>query len=242
MALITTLLKALKYQSADTFRVDDEAAFRKLVVWLEDTKIRLYKPADRTALRAVNDASWPSTFAKYLAAMECPLGGDGAPRAQALEWMLVQAVGFEYQDNAEKYTAAAATAAKSAPPSAAALVETPELAAAANDLCAALGVPAQGSLAQRLTAAADAAAALAAPSAQEAAPLLASMGAPAALGLLPPGFDTGDAQLNNAASVLRALFVRDLRALQTAVDRALVEVQELTADPRTDSKLGKVGR
>ena len=58
----------------------------------------------------------------------------------------------------------------------------------------------------------------------------------------PLGFSLDDGKVvDKAASVLRMLYVQDLRGLQTAVDRALVEVQEYTANPKTDSKLGKVG-
>ena len=56
------------------------------------------------------------------------------------------------------------------------------------------------------------------------------------------GFDTGDPVLNLAARVLRLLYIRDLRHLQTACNEALVAVQNLIADPRTDTRLGKVGR
>jgi hypothetical protein len=42
----------------------DQAAFRSLVVLLEDTKIRQYKLEDRTALRAVQDPAWESAFTK----------------------------------------------------------------------------------------------------------------------------------------------------------------------------------
>ena len=58
----------------------------------------------------------------------------------------------------------------------------------------------------------------------------------------PLGFETGDPALDRAATVLRMLYVKDLRALQSQVDQTLVSVQEFTANPRTDSKLGKVGR
>lgn len=44
------------------------------------------------------------------------------------------------------------------------------------------------------------------------------------------------------ADVLKLLFVQDLRDLQTKINEALVAVQNVTADPRTDTKLGKVGR
>ena len=44
-----------------------------------------------------------------------------------------------------------------------------------------------------------------------------------------------------AVNVLRALHVNDLRVLQSAVDALLVQMQEYTSDPKTDSKLGRVG-
>lgn len=44
------------------------------------------------------------------------------------------------------------------------------------------------------------------------------------------------------SDVLRLLFLQDSRDLQTKINEALVAVQTVTADPRTDTKLGKVGR
>lgn len=45
-----------------------------------------------------------------------------------------------------------------------------------------------------------------------------------------------------AASVLRMLYVADLRELQDQVNELLMQLQALTANPKTDSRLGKVGR
>jgi RLL motif-containing protein 1 len=56
------------------------------------------------------------------------------------------------------------------------------------------------------------------------------------------GFSTGDATLDRACAVLRMLYVADLRELQDAVNDILVEIQSFTADPKTDSALGVVGR
>lgn len=42
--------------------------------------------------------------------------------------------------------------------------------------------------------------------------------------------------------VLELMFIQNLRDLQTNINEALVAVQSVTADPRTDTKLGKVGR
>ena len=56
------------------------------------------------------------------------------------------------------------------------------------------------------------------------------------------GFDLGDPVLSEAAKVLRLLHIRELRELQTRINELIVAVQEITADPKTDQSLGKVGR
>jgi RLL motif-containing protein 1 len=55
------------------------------------------------------------------------------------------------------------------------------------------------------------------------------------------GFDTGDYVLNEAAKVLRLLFVHDIRNLQTRINEIIVSAQKVTANPKTDTRLGKVG-
>ena len=44
-----------------------------------------------------------------------------------------------------------------------------------------------------------------------------------------------------AAKILRLLHIRELRELQTLANEAIIAVQSLTANPKTDTKLGKVG-
>lgn len=56
------------------------------------------------------------------------------------------------------------------------------------------------------------------------------------------GFSMGDPMLNNAAKILRLLYIQDLRNLQTQINEAIVGVQNITANPKTDTKLGKVGK
>jgi RLL motif-containing protein 1 len=56
------------------------------------------------------------------------------------------------------------------------------------------------------------------------------------------GLNLGDPVLNNAAKILSILYIHDLRDLQTQINEAIVSVQNLTANPKTDTKLGKVGR
>lgn len=48
--------------------------------------------------------------------------------------------------------------------------------------------------------------------------------------------------LERAARILRLLQIQSLRKLQTAINETIVSVQNITADPRTDTTLGKVGQ
>lgn len=56
------------------------------------------------------------------------------------------------------------------------------------------------------------------------------------------GFNMGDVMLDNAAKGLSLLYIQDLRNLQTKINETIVAVQSLTANPKTDTKLGKVGK
>lgn len=55
------------------------------------------------------------------------------------------------------------------------------------------------------------------------------------------GFEVADPTVRAAATALRLMHVSDLRVLQDQINRAIVQVQEITADPKTDEKLGQVG-
>lgn len=47
--------------------------------------------------------------------------------------------------------------------------------------------------------------------------------------------------INEAAKILRLIHIKNLRDLQTQINSAIVGVQALIANPKTDSRLGKVG-
>lgn len=55
------------------------------------------------------------------------------------------------------------------------------------------------------------------------------------------GLDIKAPNVSQAANVLRYLFIHNLRDLQTKINECIVSVQALTANPKTDTKLGKVG-
>lgn len=50
-----------------------------------------------------------------------------------------------------------------------------------------------------------------------------------------------DADVDQAAKILRLLQIQHIRSLQTEINESIVAVQELTSNPKTDSKLGRVG-
>ena len=55
-------------------------------------------------------------------------------------------------------------------------------------------------------------------------------------------FSFSDYIINEAAKILRLLHIKDLRELQSQINYAIVAVQAITANPKTDSRLGKIGR
>ena len=125
---------------------------------------------------------------------------------------------------------------------------SPEAASLGAEVCEALGVEGgaggaagAGGLAERLEACRRAVRRR-----QAAAAVRVVDGAATDLGSLPLGFAMGAGEgaptLESAAKVLRALYIQDLRDLQTQVDRLVVQAQEYTANPKTDSSLGRTGR
>lgn len=48
--------------------------------------------------------------------------------------------------------------------------------------------------------------------------------------------------VDKPSDVMDLLFISELRTLQTSINEALVAVQQITADPKTDTTLGQVGR
>eukprot|EP00457_Paulinella_chromatophora_P014273 gb/GEZN01014675.1/.p1 GENE.gb/GEZN01014675.1/~~gb/GEZN01014675.1/.p1 ORF type:complete len:288 (-),score=29.70 gb/GEZN01014675.1/:37-900(-) len=55
------------------------------------------------------------------------------------------------------------------------------------------------------------------------------------------GFSLQNASVDHAATLLRLLYISDLRDLQTQINSLITTAQSFTADPKTDARLGKVG-
>lgn len=236
----------LDYHNPAGFNCKDETEFRNFIVWLEDQKIRHYKIEDRGNLRNIHSSDWPKFFEKYLRDVNCPFKIQD--RQEAIDWLLGLAVRLEYGDNAEKYkdlvpdnTKNADNAAKNAEPLINLDVNNPDFKAGVMALAnllqiqrhddylvmlKAIRILVQERLTQDAVAKAN----------------QTKEGLPVALDKHILGFDTGDAVLNEAAQILRLLHIEELRELQTKINEAIVAVQAIIADPKTDHRLGKVGR
>jgi hypothetical protein len=58
----------------------------------------------------------------------------------------------------------------------------------------------------------------------------------------PAGFSTASMHLDHVTTILRLLYMHDLKQLQFDINRLVAEVQMITASPQTDVSLGHVGR
>ena len=67
-------------------------------------------------------------------------------------------------------------------------------------------------------------------------------GSPISLSDFPLGFDTKDDLTNKIALILKMLYLFDFRELQNDLNALIVLGQEYTANPKTNSALGQVGR
>jgi RLL motif-containing protein 1 len=106
-------LRALEHECPDAVDVSNEASFRKLVVWLEDRKIRNYKKEDRGELRDVESKTWEESFRRYLENLACPIDlppanatnkpNAAGDRLAVIDWLLGYAVRLEYADGMDEY-------------------------------------------------------------------------------------------------------------------------------------------
>ncbi|ESP00602.1 hypothetical protein LOTGIDRAFT_112115 [Lottia gigantea] len=245
-------LLALEYQRPDDFNIDDETEFRNMVVWLEDQKIRHYKIEDRVALRNVADTKvWENGVAQYLKDVNSPysFGSSQEEKLAVVDWLLGYAVRLEHGDNLDKYKqvtpeSVQAKARKPAGSSNNPLdrldFNDPDFKAGVTSLSMLLKVPPHSDHLVQLKAISlliqDRMASIKnnqnPPKKDEAIPLAQTV----------LGFETKDYIINEAAKIIRLLHIKELRDLQNNINSAIVSVQAITADPKTDQKLGKVGR
>uniref|UniRef100_A0A8C5PE16 RNA transcription, translation and transport factor protein n=1 Tax=Leptobrachium leishanense TaxID=445787 RepID=A0A8C5PE16_9ANUR len=227
-------LQALDYHNPAGFNCKDETEFRNFIVWLEDQKIRHYKIEERGNLRNIHSADWTPQYDKYLKDLNSPFKVE--ERQESIDWLLGLAVRLEYGDNAaSKYQNVKplnAENSKSSDPLINLDVGNPDFKAGVMALANLLQIQRHDDYLVMLKVISYL---------SDHVPL-SFQGLPVTLDKHVLGFDTGDAVLNDAARILRLLHVEELRQLQTKINEAIVAVQAIIADPKTDHRLGKVGR
>lgn len=242
-------LLALEYHTPDSFNVKDDKSIRSMVTWLEDQKIRHYKISDRDALRDIENEAWPQSFEQYLSELGCPHSVQDS--AAVMDWLLGYAVRLEYGDNQEKYKPASAEIVKklkaagkgqSANPLDNLDFNDPHFKAGIASLAMLLQVPPHPDHLEQLKAICILVKDKFSKEGLAKNDFSGNVKDNIPIDKTVLGFDAGDYILNDAAKVLRLLHIKELRELQTNINSIIVGVQAITADPKTDTRLGKVGR
>jgi len=259
-------LTALQYEATDNFEITDQSQFRSLISWLEDRKIRHYKIEDRCNLRNTESSGWPAAFEKYMSDVACPMSPK-APHKDLLEWLLNHAVRLEYNDNAEMYNSMVEENVKklkeSGQPECIHVnpldlldFESDEFRDGVNGMADILQITRHPDHKVTLLACEVAIKELAEKKLQleqqqqererEARRNRRGRGESTPQLLPLEEMNMGQESSTNpimdkAIKILRFLHIEDLRTLQTTINECIVAVQQVTADPKTDTSIGKVG-
>uniref|UniRef100_A0A0B6ZG48 RNA transcription, translation and transport factor protein n=1 Tax=Arion vulgaris TaxID=1028688 RepID=A0A0B6ZG48_9EUPU len=241
-------LIALDFQDHDAFDINDENKFRSVILWLEDQKIRHLKIEDREPLRSKQGNEWTASLKEYLSQLNCPY--EINDKRALLDWLLGYAIRLEFGDE-EKYKNVTAEKhqqrlaqkpGNSTNPLDNLDFEDAEFKAGIMSLATMLQIPPHHDHLDLLKAICITVVEKFSQDALDAALKQKNIKDEfIPLDKTELGFDAGDYILTEAAKILRLIHIRDLRDLQTKINLAIVEVQKITADPKTDSRLGKVG-
>ncbi|XP_025831426.1 RNA transcription, translation and transport factor protein [Agrilus planipennis] len=240
-------LSALNYPQPETVNVKDEKEFRKIIVWLEDKKIKMYKPENRKNLSDISASDWGKIYQKYKDDVNCQVSNNIAD--EELDWFLGLALKTEYLENKEKYGKHTVKNIKSKKiPNV--VADNPldhldfsskEFSDGIKTIAQMLNCPIHPDSLITLQALSKIICNRLNREALQKPELVVIKGTPFPFQDTNLGFDLGDAVLNKAVKVLRLLYIHDLRDLQTKANELIVGVQSITANPKTDTALGKVG-
>ena len=242
-------LLALDYAQPDKFDINNETEMRNLILWLEDKKIRNLKIEDRVALRDITNPNWIKFCNQYLAELGCPYL-EGCKEI-VIDWLLGNAIRLKYGEDAASYRNITHKPAVNSL-TGAAMSKNPlenldfydaDFKAGVVSLAMLLKVPPHKDHIEQLKAIF-----ILANNAFSKESLMCSSKSKykdaehIPLSNTELGFESGNYIVNDAAKVVRLLHLKELRDLQSEINSAIVAVQAITADPKTDSRLGVVGR
>ncbi|KFB40632.1 AGAP001818-PA-like protein [Anopheles sinensis] len=207
-------LAALQYPRIGQLNIDDPKDFRGFVAWLEDQKIRFYPIEERAPLRKTSALDeWNAAFEKYKKDIKLPEKEEEAKKSNAPEVHSTNP--FDSYD-----------------------FTNPEFEEGSWKLAERLGIAHHP---DHLVALRAASRVISTAYDKEALKEPVVTGQPFPIdegkGM---GFDK-DEDLERCAKILRLLQIQSVRKLQTSINETIVAAQNITADPRTDTSLGKVG-
>lgn len=231
-------LAALSCPFLSTLTLSDQHDQQKLLVWLEDAHIRRLPIPKRALLRR---KKFHAELQSYLRKLGLP-PAEESDLAPTVAHLIDLALSLCYSDNAVQLAVPPDPWNGRCVPVVPGAATDEAVIAAVKDLLAALDVDGQPvDAAEGAQVAADMVEALVSRTDDDEAEITGEEG-DAALDALPLGFSAGDPVMDRFAKVVRVLQVGRLRELQDSVNAAIAKMQAVTADPKTDSKLGKVGR
>jgi len=226
--------------------------YRTLVLWLEETKIRHYSIEQRAGLREIDgEEAWKQAFRAYLNDLEFDETMTQFNEAElkvAMEWLVSKAISLEYNDKKDLYNAKTPSWTKSV---CARISLTEENQGILRDLASLVGRQSDGiedpgmmanvvlsEVEKRFSRMATANAIKASKRAKgtEDVDETKLTSKHCAIGL-----STGNANVDKACRLLRLAYIQKLRTLQDRINRGLAQGQSLTANPKTNTRLGKVG-
>jgi len=230
-------LQALDFPEVSSASLDGQAYF-KIILFLEEEKIRLYEKIDRGPLRTFTKA-WYEAATNYAKELGVPYEGlsekDFPAKLRMLNGLTNIAVHDIYRDKVE-----ADELMDAVPPQRGATngekQRLGQLIPPLNQLMEFFSLPTLESNALD----ADILAALRCvqvrvdPKEADEVKL--------DLSNLPLGMEVNNPEMRKAVAVLRLLHGWDLQQLQVNINTVINELQQLTANPQTDSRLGRVGR
>lgn len=239
----------LKQSSFFSTTAFDSREFASTVLWLEDQKIRHFTIEDRENLRNIDEPEvWKRAYADYKTHLGVP---DMPTATEELIWILGEAIELEYSDDEDTYKAF--TAEKFAESKV--LVEptlnaknpltsmdtsSAEFDTGVRELARRLNIPHHPDPVVVLEAAARIAERFLGKS--EVRPKDEHRSSNMAYSIKDAEkYAFPEKNVDEAANILRLLQIHSVRNLQTVINETIVAVQEITANPKTDTKLGKVG-
>jgi len=219
-------------------QVFDRSEFIKCTIWLEDRKIRELDISERDVLR-IDSPEYDSEISSYLNRVGCPIIYDPHHLEDAFTWLLSHAIAVEYEDCAE-----ACNNLENSMDAGEDGFDTDidDLGRAVENLGVMLKLQRKldEDIPDYLCRINKAIRLFLSPCSA----LVSSACIEESVSVLdfPLGFDVGDELLNQMCVVLRMLHLWDFRELQTDLNSLIALGQEYTANPKTNTALGKVGR